>query len=101
MQAVYGNGATGAADACVGLFVVSAFMCIVMHKTVKVKNTKDGGGHQFAFRREKLALNTVVVAVVVAAAAVPSMCIWHVQRSKNHSTRKDSFGQVLPRYLIQ
>lgn len=36
-QKTYGNGASGAADACVGLFVVSAFICIVMYKTVKVR----------------------------------------------------------------
>lgn len=34
-QTTYGNGATGAADASVGLFVVSAFMCIIMYKTVR------------------------------------------------------------------
>lgn len=35
----YGNGATGAADACVGMFVASALVSIIMYKTVKVKKT--------------------------------------------------------------
>eukprot|EP00752_Nemacystus_decipiens_P013014 g11513.t1 len=68
-SAVYGNGATGAADACVGLFVVSAFICIVMYKTVKMSYVGPGSIYSIGLHNIAMMCFLLSVASAISVAA--------------------------------
>ncbi|CAM9912464.1 unnamed protein product [Scytosiphon promiscuus] len=68
---VYGNGATGAADACVGLFVVSAAIAFVMYKTVKM--SYSGPGSIYSIGLHNIAMVCLLLSI---GSAISVMAFW-------------------------
>ncbi|CAM9453337.1 unnamed protein product [Hapterophycus canaliculatus] len=68
---VYGNGATGAADACVGLFVVSAAIAVIMYKTVKMSYA--GPGSIYSIGLHNIAMLCLLLSI---ASAISVMAFW-------------------------
>ncbi|CAM9772829.1 unnamed protein product [Pylaiella littoralis] len=67
----YGNGATGAADACVGMFVASALVSIIMYKTVKMSYT--GPGSIYSIGLHNIAMMCALLSV---GSTISVMAFW-------------------------
>lgn len=65
----YGNGATGAADASVGLFVVSAFVALVMYKTISMSYYGPGSIYSIGLHNVALACLLLSIASLISILA--------------------------------